>query len=175
MSDARSVHDFYNFTCRRCGLSERDYQFCIPEGVAVERYVSQSRIATNDPVGQLESKPPGQVLMAGGRAASTPIPPFHLIPTAAIEGIANRFAKGVENKGDRCWTAISDNQEVLLNKEFVLERIGHVVRHCLLLRDKIHADDLVGIQQDDDASAVAWGGVFLICAVKAMIDKNENG
>lgn len=92
-----------------------------------------------------------------------------------IEGIANRFGTGLENKGDKCWHATSNNQEVLLDVEFIKERIGHIMRHCLLIRDKIAANDLVGLQQDDDASAIAWGGGFLICAVKAMIEQNENG
>ncbi len=116
---------------------------------------------------------PEQVLMAGGIAASSKIPPFHLIPTASLEGLAERFALGVQRKGDKAWNATSLNQACLEDAEFVLERIGHVIHHAMKLRDKIAAKDVSAILEDDDAGAIAWGGAFLLCAVDRMRKGHE--
>ncbi len=106
-----------------------------------------------------------QVEMAGGIAASSKGPPLHLIPTVAMEKLAERFAKGIERKGDKSWNALSDNQECLLDREFAIERLSHVIHHALVLRDKLKAADAQAIAEDDDAGAIAWGGMFLLCAV----------
>ena len=109
--------------------------------------------------------------MAGGLVTSSKIPGFHRVPTEALRRLAERFDLGVERKGeDKAWNALSKNQEVLTNREFVLERIGHVIYYALKLRDKVLAGDLSG---DDDAGAVIWGGAFLCCATKALSDAVE--
>lgn len=112
---------------------------------------------------------PEQVEMAGGAAASSKVSPLHLIPTVALEKTAARFALGIERKGKKSWNALSDNQHVLTNREFLLERCSHIMLHTARLRDKIHAGDVEGLVADDDASAVVWGGMFLQCAVDAML------
>jgi hypothetical protein len=114
-----------------------------------------------------KKKHPEQIEMAGGLALSSKGPPIHLIPTVALERIAERFVLGIERKGDKAWNAVSTNQDCLRDKAFVLERISHVIHHACKLRDKlISGKNLVG--DDDDAGAVAWGGVFLLCAVDAI-------
>lgn len=117
---------------------------------------------------------PEQVLMAGGKAASTKIPSIHLIPTETFLGLAERMDLGVLRKGDKSWNALSNNQEVLENKEFLIERIGHIIYHALKLRDKLHEHDIKGLKEDDDASAILWGGSFLRSAVQALLKKEEN-
>lgn len=112
---------------------------------------------------------PVQIPMAGGKAASSVGPPFHLIPTSALTHLANRFQKGVERKGDKSWNALSNNQECLTDKEFVIERMSHVIHHALKLRDQLQN----GVQPTDEsmtenAAAMAWGGVFAICAAEAI-------
>ncbi len=102
---------------------------------------------------------PEQVAMASGAAASSVGPSFHLIPTVALERLAERFALGVERKGDKSWNALSDNQQCLTDKKFLIERLSHIIHHALKLRDKLNADDSEAIQQDDDAGAIAWGGM----------------
>lgn len=120
-----------------------------------------------------EDHPP-QVDYAGGLAASTKIPHFHLIPTVALEALAERFEKGIERKGDKAWNAISSNQQILTNREFAIERISHIIHHCMKLRDKLTADDNPFADgDDDDAGAIVWGGAFLCSVRQAMKEKNE--
>jgi hypothetical protein len=117
-----------------------------------------------------ESQPsdhPVQIAMAGGKAASSVGPPFHLIPTSALTHLANRFQKGIERKGDKAWNALSKNQECLTDKDFVIERMSHIIHHALKLRDQIR----FGVQPGDEsltenAAAMAWGGIFAICAAE---------
>ena len=109
-----------------------------------------------------------EVSMAGGLVTSSAIPGFHRIPTEAMRRLAARFDYGVERKGeDKAWNACSNNQVVLTNKAFILERIGHVINHALKLRDKI-VSGKSGMDGDDDAGAVIWGGAFLCSATKAL-------
>ncbi len=110
---------------------------------------------------------PEQILMAGGKAASSKIPPFHLIPTVGLRRLAERFALGIERKGDKAWNAVSSNQEILSDKEFLIERLGHVIDHAMKLRDKLkmRGPFVIG---DDDAGAIAWAGIYAICATEVM-------
>ncbi len=115
------------------------------------------------------SEHPVQIPMAGGKAASSVGPPFHLIPTSALVHIANRFQKGIERKGDKAWNALSNNQECLTDKAFVIERMSHVIHHALKLRDQLQN----GVQPEDEsmvenAAAMAWGGIFAVCAAEAI-------
>lgn len=100
---------------------------------------------------------------------SSRCPAYSLIPTVALAAIADRFAKGVEQKKDRAWNALAPNQQILLDPEFLLNRLEHVIDHVLKLRDKLRTGDLVAIKADDDAGAIAWGGVFIITALDAQI------
>jgi len=117
---------------------------------------------------------PVQIAMAGGKAASSVGPPFHLIPTSALTHLANRFQKGIERKGDKAWNALSNNQECLLDREFVIERMSHIIHHALKLRDQIR----FGVQPGDEsltenAAAMAWGGIFAICAAEQLEKKQQ--
>lgn len=113
---------------------------------------------------------PEQVLMAGGIIASSKIPPFHLIPTIALERIAERFQLGIERKGDKSWNALSNNQDALKDKQFLIERMSHIIHHAMKLRDKLASG--LPLTGDYDASAIAWGGIFAICAMEAMQQEN---
>lgn len=118
-----------------------------------------------------------QQLLAGGKIASSISPAFHLIPSVAITALANRCKLGVERKADKAWNATTNNQECLTDRELILHRIGHVIDHAWKLRDKlIHADaenDIEALNTDDDAAAVMWGGMFLVCAIDAVRDEME--
>lgn len=115
---------------------------------------------------------PEQIPMAAG-VTSTRVPLTHLIPTVAIMTLAERLEEGRRRKGDGAWNATTNNQECLDDMEFVLERISHVIRHACLLRDKIVAHDVAGMQADDDAGAVLFGGALLSCAVERLLRKHE--
>ena len=109
-----------------------------------------------------------------GKVSSSKCPPFHLIPLVALEKIAERFQCGIDRKGDGAWNAISHNQECLTDYKLIMDRISHVIHHAMKLRDKFHSENMELINSDDDASAVAWGGVFLICAIEALKTKKSN-
>lgn len=126
--------------------------------------------------GRLHRKPledaPPEVAMAGGLASSSEMLPFHLITTAAMNRLAARIELGNKRKGDKTWSAISNNQACLLDKHYVMERIGHIIKHCFILRDKINSGDVSS--DEDDAAAIIWGGMFLCSAMEAMsINKKD--
>lgn len=115
-------------------------------------------------------------LLAGGKIASSHSPAFHLIPRAALIALANRCQLGVERKGDKAWNAITTgNQHCLTDRELILHRISHVIDHATKLRDRLVAADSTSdysiLAEDDDSAAVMWGGMFLCCAVDAVLSE----
>lgn len=121
------------------------------------------------------SKHPEQVPMAGGKAASSKGPALHLIPTAALTGLADRFELGVIRKGDKSWNATSNNQAVLTDKGFLIERCAHIIHHAMKLRDQLVRGELPGEETiKDNAGAVAWGGAFMLCAAEALKEDHEH-
>ncbi len=115
-----------------------------------------------------------EVEMAGGKVSSSKVDMLHLIPTDALTGLADRFAVGSARKGDKAWNATTNNHEALEDREFLLERVSHVIRHALLLRDQIVAGRFVGVEgmEEDsfyeNAGAVAFGGALMLCAAKRI-------
>lgn len=104
-----------------------------------------------------------------GKVLSTKGPALHLIPMEALVGLADRFEKGVERKGEGAWNALSANQECLVDTEFLLDRISHLITHALKFRDQL----VRGVKPDeesmyDNAGAVAFGGALLLCAAKEV-------
>lgn len=118
----------------------------------------------------MSSNHPEQVSMAGGKAASSRGPAFHLIPTEGLIALADRFELGVERKGDKAWNALSNNQEVLLDKEFLIERCAHIIHHAMKIRDLLTGTALPtkGETVTDNAAAIAWAGMFFACAGNAL-------
>ncbi len=94
-----------------------------------------------------------------GNATSSKQPRWDLVPRRALLRLVKRFEMGQERKGDKAWNGRSTNQDVLLNREFVASRVAHVINHAYALLDKLEGrlDD----DGDDDAAAIAWGGIFL--------------
>lgn len=124
---------------------------------------------------------PEQIPMAGGKAASSKGPAFHLIPTTVFEALAARCELGIERKGDKSWNALSQNQEVVKDLDFAIERTSHIIHHALKLRDKLHAMKLrdqhssreattAPFREDDDAGAILWGGMFLSRVVEEILN-----
>lgn len=123
-----------------------------------------------DRLGEDEENHPEQIPLAGGAALSSKIPRLELIPTIALEECAERFELGIKRKKEKSWNALSDNQQVLRDKEFILNRIGHVIYHAMKLRDVIANGDMDELAEGDNhASAIMWGGCFLISAKNALI------
>lgn len=113
--------------------------------------------------------------MADAAVSSSKIPRIDLIPTEAIVRLAERFQLGVERKGDKAWNVTTDNQAAIMDREFILARIAHVIYHALKLRDKvISGEDPLKAGGDDDAGAIIWGGAFLCEVTKRMNDRVES-
>lgn len=116
---------------------------------------------------------PEQVSLAGGQALSSKIPAWYLIPTEALDSLAARFEAGVRIKKEKSWNAVSHNQDVVKNIDFLIDRLGHVARHAMLLRDKLHKLDFAAIEADDDAGAILFGGALMACGVKALLAEKD--
>lgn len=104
-----------------------------------------------------------------GKVLSTKGPALHLIPMEALVGLADRFEKGAERKGEGAWNALSANQECLVDREFLLDRISHLITHAMKFRDQL----VRGVKPDeesmyDNAGAVAFGGALLLCAAREV-------
>lgn len=108
----------------------------------------------------------GIIEFAEGKVASSKCPAFHLIPTVALLRLVQRFELGQERKKDKAWNATTD-QSVLLDRAWVMERLNHVIKHALDLRDKLSRNDLAAIESEDDAAAIMWAGAFLCAATDA--------
>lgn len=109
-----------------------------------------------------------EIPMAGGIVSSSECPRLELIPTEAQVRRAARYELGIVRKRDKAWNALSGNQACLTDKDFVLQRIGHGIKHLMLLRDKIVADK--PMDGDDDAAALGWTADFLCCATRALAE-----
>lgn len=125
------------------------------------------------PFNENTSEHPEQVAMVGGKAASSKIPALHLIPRICLEKTADRFALGIQRKGEKSWNAVSNNQEILLDKEFLIDRMGHIVHHAYKLIEKLAAGDMNAIEDDDDASAIVWGGMYAQASVAKLLAEHS--
>jgi len=96
-------------------------------------------------------------------ATSSRIPRYDLIPYAALIRVAGRFALGEVNHGPKSWNALS-SQAALEDREFIIARAAHVIHHAYKLIAKLSGQ--LPEDDDDDAAAIAWGGVFLCEATK---------
>ena len=104
---------------------------------------------------------------------SSVVPRYDLIPTKALERLAKRFETGIERKGkDASWNALNASKHDKISIEFIQERISHIIYHAFKLRDKIATEDWEGIiNGDDDAAAIAWGGIFLSEIINAVAEE----
>ena len=96
-------------------------------------------------------------------AASTKIPRLDLVPREALIRLADRFELGLAKYGERAWNAAS-SQACLEDKEWLIARAAHVIDHALKLIGKLRGQ--LPEDGDDDAAAIAWGGVCL-CEARA--------
>lgn len=121
-----------------------------------------------------------KVEFADGKVVSSKCPSFQLIPTISLLRLVERFELGQQRKGDKAWNATTD-QSVLLDRSWVMERLNHVIKHALDLRDKLSLlskegskeEALKSIKVEDDAAAIMWAGAFLIAATDAILSESE--
>ena len=100
------------------------------------------------------------VVFSGG-ASSSPCPRYELIPLAATTALARRFERGIVSRGSGAWNALSENR---VTKDFVLNRLGHAMRHIQEAIIRIAVTGEVGPQQLEDggdAGAIMFAGAAL--------------
>lgn len=106
-----------------------------------------------------------------GMVVSTDTHCYHLIPQIAMQRLCERISLGEQTKGKDAWNAMSENQIVLDSRKALARRFGHLINHSYRLLGKIETGE--GWTEDDEreASAVMWGGMFAICAIAAQRKK----
>ena len=119
-----------------------------------------------------------QIVLPGG-GKSSQCPPYEAIPTEALDALARRLAKGIRTKADAAWNGISANRDTALTKEFVLNRLGHLLKHTTLAIDRVSGRipyDPVDDADGGDAGAILWAGAMLAAyvALQKKSAKNEN-
>jgi hypothetical protein len=97
-------------------------------------------------------------------ATATQSPAFHLIPMQALIHLAKRFSLGAIRHEPFGWMRGLVGKPPLPPKptpevEYMLERSNHVIHHALKFQAKLQG--LIPDDGDDDAGAIAWGGVVL--------------
>lgn len=106
-----------------------------------------------------------------GPTTSSKQPSWELVPRKALLRVVKRFEMGQERKGAKAWNGRSNNQDCLLNRDFVASRVAHVINHAYALLDKM--EGRIEDDGDDDAAAIAWGGIFL-CEVTDALKAAKN-
>lgn len=105
------------------------------------------------------------VEFVGGLMVSKDTLCFHLIPQIAMQRLCERIALGEQTKGKDAWNALSDNQHVLDSREALARRLGHLINHSYRLLAKIQNKEPWTEEDEKEASAVMWGGMFAICSI----------
>lgn len=103
--------------------------------------------------------------MIDGLLVSTDSLAYHLIPVIAIQRLCERIMLGEETKGKDAWNALSNNQSVLDSKRALARRFGHTINHAYRLLGKIQRGESWTEEDEKEASAVMWGGMYAICAI----------
>ena len=108
-----------------------------------------------------------------GMVVSTDTHCYHLIPQVAMQRLCERISLGEQTKGKDAWNAMSDNQGVLESRKALARRFGHLINHSYRLLGKLQAGEEWTEDDEREASAVMWGGMFAICAIAAQRKKQE--
>lgn len=108
------------------------------------------------------TSPTSSLVDLPGGGSSSPCPRFALIPAAALAALAERFEYGEKTRqaaGKKAWNALTPNGEEMLTKEFITNRLEHVIKHAYAALQKLHG--VIPDNGDEDAGAIMWGGALL--------------
>lgn len=120
--------------------------------------------------------PPAQppTVTIDGLVCSNDTLTFHLIPEIAIRRLCERIALGEKTKGKDAWNALSKNQDVLKSAKALARRLGHGINHSYKLLAKIQNNEPWTEEDEKEASAVMWAGMFAVCCIAAQRKEQEN-
>lgn len=107
----------------------------------------------------MEQKDTSGLVQFSSGMTSSKVPRYDLIPPWALRRLAGRFETGLEKHKEKTWNARKAKHPSLTDLEVVRYRICHVIEHANKLLEKL--DGVRPDDGDDDASAIAWGGIFL--------------
>jgi hypothetical protein len=94
-----------------------------------------------------------KVRPGGGESTSSKIDGFDQLPYNAMLRMAARYSLGEEKHGRHNW------RKSLSNKVYVINRLGHVIKHALKAIAII--EGFIDDDGDDNAAAIMWGGALL--------------
>ena len=114
---------------------------------------------------------PTDVEKIDGMVVSTDTHCYHLIPQVAMQRLCERISLGEQTKGKDAWNAMSENQVVLESRKALARRFGHLINHSYRLLGKLQSGEEWTEDDEREASAVMWGGMFAICAIAAQRKK----
>lgn len=146
--------------------------FPLQEKVEMKTEMLSDRVETEEEKRAGDFIVPETVEFAGGKVTSSKCPAFHLIPSIALLRLVKRFELGQERKGNKAWNATTD-QSVLDDRAWVMERLNHVIKHAMDLRDKLAKGDMEAVKNEDDSAAIMWAGAFLICATEKLTSSSS--
>lgn len=103
-----------------------------------------------------------------GVTRSRKMPPYHMIPTEALDCMAERFGLGFEKKKEKSFQSrrYTHMAEVLKDDEFFQDALNHMQKHLSLLMNKDFRED----EAWGHLGAILWGA-----AVHAWRLKNREG
>lgn len=93
-------------------------------------------------------------------ATSTKQIRLSLVPHGGLVNIARIFEKGIVTHEDKAYNALSKNQGVLEDRDFLIERASHAIEHAYRIIDNLKAGINI-CHCADDAGAVGWFGVMM--------------
>ncbi len=104
---------------------------------------------------------PGEIAFAGG-GSSSHAPRFDLIPRKALIAFAGILEEGVRQKGEFAYNALSNNQDVMKNRDFIINRLAvHGIDHITKAVEEI----VTGVKTGENhAGAIMFAGMCLACA-----------
>lgn len=94
-----------------------------------------------------------QIITFPSGVTSSAVPRYDLIPTGALNALAERFEIGLQAHSEENW------RTGLRDKDYIINRLNHIQEHLRAAIDK-----LAGVKPDNgdnDAAAIMWGGAIL--------------
>lgn len=103
---------------------------------------------------------------------SSKVPRIDYISFSSLERLAKRCEAGVERKGSKAINASTTNLAPYTDKDFIVERCVHAIKHAFTLIQKVRG--LAPDDGEDDAGAIMWAGSFLCDATDALARKEAS-
>ncbi len=98
---------------------------------------------------------------------TSPAPRYDLIPTAALDALAARYADGMARYSDDNW------RKGIGDVAYTVHRLNHVIQHAKAAIDKLEGKS--PNDGEDDGAAIMWGGALLVESKAALAAAKPQG